>query len=67
MRGLIAIDWGTSNLRASLLDAHAGLVEARSAPGGVMKVKDGLYAPELLGLCWHASYTFRQTVLVRTR
>jgi 2-dehydro-3-deoxygalactonokinase len=51
MSGLIAIDWGTSNLRASLLDAHAGVVETRSAPGGVMKVKDGLYAAELLALC----------------
>lgn len=51
MSGLIAIDWGTSNLRASLLDADAQAVETRSAPGGVMKVKDGLYAPELLALC----------------
>jgi altronate hydrolase len=41
MSGLIAIDWGTSNLRASLLDAQGKAVETRSAPGGVMKVKDG--------------------------
>ncbi|MDP9974674.1 2-dehydro-3-deoxygalactonokinase [Variovorax paradoxus] len=48
---LIAIDWGTSNLRASLLDAHGGLLEARSAPGGVMAVPDRRFAEALLALC----------------
>lgn len=48
---LIAIDWGTSNLRASLLDAHGAEIETRSAPGGVMAVKDGLFADALLSLC----------------
>ncbi len=48
---LIAIDWGTSNLRASLLDANGNAIETRSAPGGVMSVKDGLFADALLSLC----------------
>lgn len=48
---LIAIDWGTSNLRASLLDPHGGLLEARSAPGGVMAVPDRRFAEALLALC----------------
>ncbi|MBD9667033.1 2-dehydro-3-deoxygalactonokinase [Variovorax sp. VRV01] len=48
---LIAIDWGTSNLRASLLDAHGGLLEARSAAGGVMAVPDRRFAEALLALC----------------
>ena len=48
---LIALDWGTSNLRASLLDAHGQALETRSAPGGVMAVKDGQFAQALLALC----------------
>lgn len=48
---LIAIDWGTSNLRASLLDAHGRAIETRAAPGGVMAVKDGRFAEALLSLC----------------
>ena len=34
---LIALDWGTSNLRASLLDARGQALETRTAPGGVMR------------------------------
>ena len=48
---LIAIDWGTSNLRASLLDARGQVLEARTAPGGIMAVKDGRFSEELLALC----------------
>ncbi len=48
---LIAIDWGTSNLRASLLDASGAVAEARAAPGGIMAVKDGRFAEALLSLC----------------
>ena len=33
---LIALDWGTSNLRACLLDADGQAIEHRSTPGGVM-------------------------------
>lgn len=48
---LIALDWGTSNLRASLLDRSGVLLEHRSAPGGVMAVPDGRFAEALLALC----------------
>ncbi len=48
---LIAIDWGTSNLRASLLDADGRILETRAAAGGVMAVKDRLFAESLLTLC----------------
>ena len=48
---LIALDWGTSNLRASLLDAAGVVLESRSAQGGVMAVKDGAFSAALLALC----------------
>ena len=48
---LIALDWGTSNLRASLLDHDGSIMETRSAPGGVMAVKDHQFSAALLSLC----------------
>ena len=48
---LIALDWGTSNLRASLLDAGGATLETRSAPGGVMAVQNRRFAEALLALC----------------
>ena len=48
---LIALDWGTSNLRASLLDHAGNAIETRSAPGGVMAVKDRQFSAALLALC----------------
>ncbi len=48
---LIALDWGTSNLRASLLDPGGQLLETRSAPGGVMAVQGGAFAAALQALC----------------
>ena len=48
---LIALDWGTSNLRASLLDPGGHLLETCSAPGGFMAVKDGAFAAALHALC----------------
>jgi 2-dehydro-3-deoxygalactonokinase len=48
---LIALDWGTSNLRASLLDGHGQALDTRSAPGGVMAVQEGRFAQALLSLC----------------
>jgi len=55
---LIALDWGTSNLRASLLGDDGRLLESRSAPGGVMAVQDGRFAEALFALCgdWIASH-----------
>jgi 2-dehydro-3-deoxygalactonokinase len=48
---LIALDWGTSNLRASLLDATGSTLDTRSAPGGVMAVQGGRFGEALLALC----------------
>jgi 2-dehydro-3-deoxygalactonokinase len=48
---LIAIDWGTSNLRASLLDAAGHAIESRSAPGGIMAVQGGQFSQALMALC----------------
>jgi 2-dehydro-3-deoxygalactonokinase len=48
---LIALDWGTSNLRASLLNHDGSIIETRSAPGGVMAVKDRQFSAALLSLC----------------
>lgn len=55
---LIALDWGTSNLRASLLDRTGRLLQARSTPGGVMAVPDGRFAEALLALVgdWLAAH-----------
>lgn len=47
---LIAIDWGTSNLRASLVDAEGAVIETRSGPGGIMAVQDGRFAQQLRAL-----------------
>jgi 2-dehydro-3-deoxygalactonokinase len=48
---LIAIDWGTSSLRASLLGSAGGVIETRATAGGVMAVKDGQFAAALQSLC----------------
>ncbi len=48
---LIALDWGTSNLRASLIDARGQPLEARSAAGGVMAVRNGAFSEALVALC----------------
>ena len=48
---LIAIDWGTSNLRASLLGEGGAVLESRAAAGGVMTVADGRFAEALHALC----------------
>ncbi|WP_455776468.1 2-dehydro-3-deoxygalactonokinase, partial [Burkholderia stabilis] len=38
---LIALDWGTTSLRAYLYDAHGAIVDARSRAAGVMHVPGG--------------------------
>lgn len=55
---LIALDWGTSNLRATLLDPTGRALDHRSAPGGVMSVQDRRFAEALLTLCgdWMQAY-----------
>jgi len=55
---LIALDWGTSNLRASLLDGGGAVLEQRSAAAGVMAVPERRFAEALLSLCgdWLAAH-----------
>src|SRR6187431_370342 len=48
---LIAIDWGTSNLRASLLGEGGALIATRTAAGGVMAVPERRFAETLQALC----------------
>ncbi|HET7526195.1 MAG TPA: 2-dehydro-3-deoxygalactonokinase, partial [Burkholderiaceae bacterium] len=48
---LIALDWGTSNLRASLLDEGGVVIDTRSAAAGVMAVAERRFADALLSLC----------------
>ena len=38
---LMALDWGTSSLRAYLLDRRGTIVDQRSAPMGIMQVPEG--------------------------
>ncbi len=48
---LIAIDWGTTNLRATRLDATGRSLEVRSAAAGVLQVQDSAFEEALLALC----------------
>jgi 2-dehydro-3-deoxygalactonokinase len=55
---LIGIDWGSSNLRAALLDAKGALIDRRESPDGVFGVADGDFGPALWRLCgdWAAAH-----------
>jgi 2-dehydro-3-deoxygalactonokinase len=44
MSALIALDWGTSSLRAQLLDAQGEVLETRSQPWGIMHTPQGDFA-----------------------
>ena len=48
---LLALDWGTSNLRASLLGEGGRLLDRRAAPGGVMAVPERRFEQALRTLC----------------
>ena len=48
---LIALDWGTSNLRASLLDPSGHSIEQRHSAMGVMKVPARTFDAVLVELC----------------
>ncbi|MEP6999027.1 MAG: 2-dehydro-3-deoxygalactonokinase [bacterium] len=41
---LIALDWGTSSLRAVLLDENGIALDAHEEPWGIMRVPDGTFA-----------------------
>ena len=53
---LIALDWGTSNLRASLLDPSGHSIEQRHSAMGVMKVPPGTFDAVLVELCEFQAY-----------
>lgn len=55
---LIALDWGTSNLRASLLNSDGAVLATRSAAAGVMAVPERRFAETLMALCgdWLAAH-----------
>jgi 2-dehydro-3-deoxygalactonokinase len=44
---LIGVDWGTSTLRAFLLDADGTIIDRREGPHGILTVKDGDFASVL--------------------
>ncbi len=48
--GMIAIDWGTSSVRAWRLGPEGVAAEARAAPLGIMAVPDGDFAEAFTGL-----------------
>jgi 2-dehydro-3-deoxygalactonokinase len=48
---LIALDWGTSNLRASLLGPGGALLDRRAGSDGVMAVPSGAFEAALRALC----------------
>src|ERR1700740_3752484 len=41
---LIALDWGTSTLRAHLPGAHGEILETRTQPWGIMRTPNGDFA-----------------------
>lgn len=48
---LIALDWGTTSARAYLMAEESEVIGQRSAPLGVLNVKDGDFEGALLELC----------------
>ncbi len=50
-KSLIALDWGTSNLRATWMDAQGAVIATRSVTGGIMAVQDGQFAQALHRVC----------------
>jgi 2-dehydro-3-deoxygalactonokinase len=58
MAHLIALDWGTSSLRAYLLDATGNVLERREDGPGIMKVENGAFEAALSGFCadWLSAY-----------
>ncbi len=55
---LIALDWGTTNLRVSLLGAGGQVLDSRAAPGGVMAVPERRFEAALMALAgdWIVSH-----------
>lgn len=55
---LIGIDWGSSNLRAALLDDQGQLIDRRESSDGVFAIKEGAFGAALWRLCgdWIAEH-----------
>jgi 2-dehydro-3-deoxygalactonokinase len=55
---LIALDWGTSSLRAWLLDAAGRAIDSRSAPLGILRVVDACFEAVFQEVCgdWLAEH-----------
>lgn len=51
MQGLIAVDWGTSSLRAARLAADGAVLEERSSPRGILTVPPGGFPQVLQETC----------------
>ena len=58
MAHLIALDWGTTSLRAYLLDASGTILERREGGPGIMKVEHGAFESALQAFCgdWIAAH-----------
>ena len=55
---LIALDWGTSSLRAWLLDAAGEVIDSRTAPLGIMRIADARFEAAFQEVCgaWLAAH-----------
>jgi 2-dehydro-3-deoxygalactonokinase len=51
MRTLVAVDWGTSSLRAARIAANGSVLEERAAPRGILTVPAGGFAGVLQDTC----------------
>ncbi|HWP11384.1 MAG TPA: 2-dehydro-3-deoxygalactonokinase, partial [Ramlibacter sp.] len=51
MRQLIALDWGTSSLRAALLDSQGTVLQERSLPRGILTVAPGEFPAVFASAC----------------
>jgi len=51
MKQLIAVDWGTSSLRAALLDGQGRVLAEHSSARGILTVAPGEFAPVLVAAC----------------
>ena len=61
---LIALDWGTSSLRAYLLDTSGAILERRAGGPGIMKVENGAFEAALDAFCgdWIAAHPQAQLI-----
>ncbi len=48
---LIGLDWGTSSLRAYLINGAGGMIDRRDAASGILKVEDGAFEAVFRKLC----------------